>query len=129
MEYANHLQEYAPAPTTEKVAELLASIKITAEQNMCQDVYRTCLSALDLTTLSCCDNAESVTAMARRAAEFDIDYPHLQNVASICVFPPFVESVGLAIDGTSLRITSVAGGFPASRNQHKIRWYFLAARP
>ena len=53
--------------------------------------------------------------MARRAAEFEMDFPHLQNVASICVYPPFVETVGLNIDGTPLRITSVAGGFPSSQ--------------
>jgi deoxyribose-phosphate aldolase len=44
-----------------------------------------------------------------------MDFPHLQNVASICVYPPFVETVGLNIDGTPLRITSVAGGFPSSQ--------------
>ena len=44
-----------------------------------------------------------------------MDYPHLQNVASICVYPPFVETVGLVIDATPLRITSVVGGFPSSQ--------------
>jgi deoxyribose-phosphate aldolase len=58
---------------------------------------------------------ESVTRFARRAAEFYLDYPHIPNVASICVYPPFVETVGLAVDGTPMRITSVSGGFPASQ--------------
>ena len=37
------------------------------------------------------------------------------NVASICIYPPFVETVGLAVDDTPMRITSVAGGFPSSQ--------------
>ena len=40
---------------------------------------------------------------------------NILNVASICIYPSFVETVGLAVDGTPMRITSVAGGFPASQ--------------
>ena len=115
MEYANHLNEYIPAPTAEDVASIVATVRDAAAANQNTEVYKFCLSAIDLTTLSCCDSEESVEAMARRAAEFEMDYPHLQNVASICVYPPFVETVGLNIDGTPLRITSVAGGFPSSQ--------------
>ncbi|MBQ2019903.1 MAG: deoxyribose-phosphate aldolase, partial [Rikenellaceae bacterium] len=79
------------------------------------DVYKFCYSTIDLTTLACTDSVESVTRFARRAAEFYLDYPHIPNVASICVYPPFVETVGLAVDGTPMRITSVSGGFPASQ--------------
>ena len=64
--------------------------------------------------------------MARRAAEVEIDYPHLQNVASICVYPPFVETVGLNIDGTPLRITSVAGGFPSSQTFLEVKMLEVA---
>ena len=64
--------------------------------------------------------------MARRAAEFEMDYPHLQNVASVCVYPPFVETVGLNIDGTPLRITSVAGGFPSSQTFLEVKMLEVA---
>ena len=79
------------------------------------EVYRFCYSAIDLTTLSCTDSEASVGAFARRCAEFGEHYPHLQNVASICVYPSFVETVGVAVDGTPMRITSVVGGFPSSQ--------------
>lgn len=126
MEYANHLQEYAPAPTKAEVADKVAMLKAAAAANCNTEVYKLCLSAVDLTTLSCEDSAESVTAMARRAAEFYIDYPTLANVASVCVYPPFVENVGLAIDGTPMRITSVAGGFPASQTFLEVKMLEVA---
>ena len=126
MEYANHLNEYIPAPTVEDVASTVATIRDAAAANQNAEVYKFCLSAIDLTTLSCCDSEESVEAMARRAAEFDMDYPHLQNVASICVYPPFVETVGLNIDGTPLRITSVAGGFPSSQTFLEVKMLEVA---
>lgn len=115
MEYATKLQEYAPAPTVEEVAEKVAAARVAAKANENTDVYKFCYSTIDLTTLACTDSVESVTRFARRAAEFYIDYPHIPNVASICVYPPFVETVGLAVDGTPMRITSVSGGFPASQ--------------
>ena len=126
MEYANHLNEYIPAPTAEDVASIVATVSDAAAANQNTEVYKFCLSAIDLTTLSCCDSEESVEALARRAAEFEMDFPHLQNVASICVYPPFVETVGLNIDGTPLRITSVAGGFPSSQTFLEVKMLEVA---
>ena len=57
----------------------------------------------------------SVTEFARKTVEFYQKYPHIPNVASICIYPAFVETVGLAVDGTPMKITSVAGGFPAAQ--------------
>lgn len=116
MEYAIQLKEYAPAQTPEEVAAEVAALKKIAEERYhTTEVYKFCYSSIDLTTLSCNDSAESVTAFAKRAVEFGNDYPHIPNVASICVYPSFVETVGVAVDGSPMRITSVSGGFPASQ--------------
>ncbi|WP_297554212.1 deoxyribose-phosphate aldolase [uncultured Alistipes sp.] len=115
MEYANHLNEYAPAQSEAQVAEEVACLKEAARSNENAEVYKFCYSAIDLTTLSCTDSVASVTEFARKAAEFNERFPHIPNVASICIYPSFVETVGLAVDGTPMRITSVAGGFPAAQ--------------
>ena len=115
MEYANLLNEYAPAWSAAEVDEQVARMRELAGRNHHAEVYKFCYSAIDLTTLSCNDSVTSVTTFARKAAEFYGKYPHIPNVASICVYPAFVETVGLAVDGTPMRITSVAGGFPASQ--------------
>ena len=115
MEYANHLNQYAPAQSEAQVAEEVARLKEAARSNENAEVYRFCYSAIDLTTLSCNDSVASVTEFARKAAEFNERFPHIPNVASICIYPSFVETVGLAVDGTPMRITSVAGGFPAAQ--------------
>ena len=113
--YINQLNEYAPAWSVEQVDNEVARLKEAAKKNCTIEVYKFCYSTIDLTTLSCNDSVESVTAFATKAAEFYQKYPHIPNVASICVYPSFVETVGLAVDGTPMRITSVAGGFPASQ--------------
>lgn len=126
MEYANHLNEYDAAPTVEQVAQEVENLKAAAAANNTAEVYKFCFSAIDLTTLSPCDSEESVATFARRAAEFALDYPEIPNVASICVYPPFVETVGLEIDATPLRITSVAGGFPSSQTFLEVKMLEVA---
>ena len=116
MDYVKELENYAPAHTEAQVGKEVAKIKVAANRNGNVDVYKFCYSAIDLTTLSCTDSHESVREFARKTAEFNDKFPDIPNVASICVYPPFVETVGLEVDGTPLRITSVAGAFPASQS-------------
>lgn len=115
MEYIKQLEEYAPAWSAERVDDEVARLKQAATRNHNTDVYKFCYSAIDLTTLACTDSVTSVTEFAGKAAEFYQKYPHIPNVASICVYPSFVETVGVAVDGTPMRITSVGGGFPAAQ--------------
>lgn len=126
MEYANHLNDYVAAPSQEDVAHAVSVAQEATRKNLTPEVYKFLLSAIDLTTLSCADSEQSVSAMARRAAEFSIDYPSLPSVASICVYPPFVETVGLAVDGTPLKITAVAGGFPSSQTFLEVKMLEVA---
>lgn len=115
MEYTNLLSSYAPAATEAQVAAQVAELKDLAVRNHNTEVYKFCFSAIDLTTLSCNDSEESVRAFATKCVDFYQVYPHIPNVASICIYPSFVETVGLVVDATPMRITSVAAGFPASQ--------------
>ena len=115
MEYSNIINQYAPAMSEAEVAAAVAQAKAAMSKNENVEVYKFCLSAVDLTTLTCNDSVESVTEFAKRTVTFAEKYPQIPNVASICVYPAFVETVGVAVDGTPMRITSVGGGFPASQ--------------
>ena len=126
MEYKNRLQNFAPALSDAEVAAEVARIKALSERNYRKEVYAFALSAVDLTTLTCSDSTSSVSAFAKRAVDFYTKYPDLENVASICVYPSFVETVGLAIDGSPMRITSVAAGFPASQTFLEVKMLEVA---
>ena len=126
MEYTNILNQYAPAMSEEQAAEVVAQAKAAAAKNENVEVYKFCLSAIDLTTLTCNDSVESVTEFAKKTVTFGEAYPDVPNVASICVYPSFVETVGLAIDGTPMRITSVGGGFPASQTFLEVKMLEVA---
>ena len=124
--YINQLNEYAAAWSVEQVDQEVARIKEAAKKNCTTEVYKFCYSTIDLTTLSCNDSVESVTKFARRAVEFYQDFPHIPNVASICVFPLFVDTVGLGVEGTEIGVTSVAGGFPASQTFMEVKMLEVA---
>ena len=126
MEYSNILNEYAAAATAEQVAEHVAAARAQQSKNENTEVYKFCLSAVDLTTLTCNDSVESVTDFARRTVTFAEKYPEIPNVASICVYPSFVETVGVAVDGTPMRITSVGGGFPSSQTFLEVKMLEVA---
>ncbi len=100
-----------------EIAQEVLRLQEAAKHNYTESVYEFCRSVLDLTTLAVTDSEESVRALARKAIEMA---SHREregggHVASICVYPSFVETVGVVIDGTDMRITSVVGGFPASQ--------------
>ncbi|MDD3107926.1 MAG: deoxyribose-phosphate aldolase [Alistipes sp.] len=121
MEYSNHLQKFGSAPTAEQVESLLQQIRPQVSAHLNETVWRRCFGSLDLTTLRSTDSHESVASFASRAAALREHFPQMPNVASVCVYPIFVETVGVALDDSGLAITSVAGGFPSSQTYLEVK--------
>ncbi len=88
MEYANHLNEYAPAWSEERVDEEVARIRKAAKRNHNAEVYKFCYSAIDITTLSCNDSVTSVTEFARKTVEFYQTFPTSRTWPRSASTPP-----------------------------------------
>ncbi len=115
MEYSKMLAEYGPAMSEQEVAAFVAECRQKSVRNQNAEVYKLCYSTIDLTTLTEKDSVESVGKFVKKAVDFNTHFPNIPNVASICVFPLFVDTVGLGVEGTDIGVTSVAAGFPASQ--------------
>ena len=85
------------------------------EQYASQDVYKFLFNSIDLTTLSTTDSVNSVARFTERVNDFDNDYPHLPNVAAICVYSNFAEVVSTHLEVPEVDVAVVAGGFPSSQ--------------
>ena len=72
-------------------AEVAALIAKKREEYNTPDVKKFLFSCIDLTTLRCEDNDESVMRFTQNVNRFDEEYPDLKNVAAICVYPNFAE--------------------------------------
>ncbi len=126
MEYSILLKQYAPAMSEKEVDAFVGKARNSALKNQNTDVYKLCYSAIDLTTLTETDSVASVSTFVKKAVEFGKEYPSIPNVATICVFPSFVDTVGLGVEGTDIGITSVAGGFPASQTFLEVKMLEVA---
>ena len=83
-------------------------------------VYKQCLNQIDLTTLSGDDTVKKVTEMTQKVNDFKTVFPHLPNVAAICVYPAMVPVVATNLK-EQIGIASVAAGFPASQTYIEIK--------
>lgn len=111
-----------PCPwTDEQVKKQVAEIleKHFAENNTI-DVWKQCLSQIDLTTLNGEDTTAKVAAMAQKVNDFTDEFPEIPNVAAMCVYPALVETAKLTLT-EPIGIAAVAAGFPASQTFPEIK--------
>lgn len=94
-----------------EVEQLLAS---HFAENNTPEVYSTCLSLIDLTSLNGTDTDEQIAAMTQKVNDFKTHFPSLPNVGAICVYPSMVPVVKKNLV-PKIGIASVAAGFPASQ--------------
>jgi len=78
------------------------------------EVYKQCLSQIDLTSLNGTDTHAEIIAMVEKVNNFKAVHPKLPNVAAICVYPALVPVVKEHLT-ENIGIASVAAGFPASQ--------------
>ena len=65
---------------------------------------------IDNTTLNGTDNVASVEAFCRRTKEMKLSEG--TSVAAVCVYPSMVPCVSRALEGSGIKVASVAGAFP-----------------
>ena len=121
MEYTPTLRNFGPAPTADEVSALLEKIGPQARRNCRTEVYKRCFGCIDLTSLGATDSRRSIGEFTRKAIELPRHFPEAGSVASICVYPVFVETVGLAAGDSKMAITSVSGVFPSSQTYLEVK--------
>ena len=78
-------------------------------------IEKTCLSCIDLTSLNAMDTEAKIIAMAQKVNAFPEYFPHLPNVAAICVYPIFAGLLKQHLTAPGVKITVVGAGFPSSQ--------------
>ncbi|MBO5779986.1 MAG: deoxyribose-phosphate aldolase [Muribaculaceae bacterium] len=107
------------SPIGDDAAVKAAVEKILAEhkaENLNSDVYKFLFNTIDLTTLKSTDSPQSVAEFVDRVNAFDEEYPELNNVAAICVYPNFAQVVRTVLDVSGVDVCCVSGCFPSSQS-------------
>jgi len=77
------------------------------------------LNMIDLTTLEGKDTVGKVKQLCYKAVHLHDSIPGLPTVAAVCVYPSMVKTAKKALEGSGVKVASVATAFPsgqASRN-------------
>lgn len=75
-----------------------------------KNLARRVFSCIDNTTLNATDNARTVEAFCRRTMEMRLNDG--TTVAAVCVYPMFVGIAKRTLQGSGIKVASVAGAFP-----------------
>ncbi len=84
---------------------------------------RLVLSMIDLTTLEGKDSPEKVKSLCKKAVHlYEGELPEpLPHVAAVCVYPSLVKVAKKALEGSSVKVASVATGFPSGQYPIDVR--------
>jgi len=89
-------------------------------ENGNKDVYKQCLNQIDLTSLNGTDTDAEIISMVEKVNTFKTHFPHLENVAAICIYPALVPVVKAHLT-ENVGIAAVSAGFPASQTFIEIK--------
>jgi len=76
---------------------------------------------MDLTTLEGKDTPGKIRAMCAKAIHPQPGDPSIPSVAAVCVYPALIEEAKDALRGSSVKVASVATGFPSGQTFRDIK--------
>lgn len=121
--YRETISRFSSFPQNEEISLIVKSLLDECFRgNFTSDVLKQIHGCIDLTTLTSLDTKESVWAMVDKVVNnYEGNRPDVPNIAAVCVFPLFVDTVKQALTAQDVKIASVAGGFPSSQTFPEIK--------
>lgn len=101
--------------------QVAALIEKKVPENNTEEVKKFLFNCIDLTTLNTTDSDESVMRFTEKVNRFDDEFPDLNNVAAICVYPNFAQVVKDTLEVEGINIACVSGGFPSSQTFTEVK--------
>lgn len=86
-----------------------------------QEALRFILNSIDLTTLEGSDTDAVVETLCKKALMFADERKRIPSPGAVCVYPPFVATAKKVLQGTPVKVASVAGAFPAGQSPIEIK--------
>ena len=120
--YEQAFHNFPSAGTAEEVSKAVKNLLNKHEkENFTAEVLKQIHGFIDLTSLTSIDTKESIWKLVDRVNDFEGIRLDVPNVAAICTYPLFIETVKQALTAQEVKIASVAGGFPSSQTFMEIK--------
>jgi len=91
------------------------------EADMNPSNSRRIIKLLDFTSLSVTDNSQTIGDICEKINNYPYIFPDLPVFAAVCVYPRFVSQVKKMLKVPSVKIASVAAGFPSSQTSTAVK--------
>ncbi|KAA6341600.1 Deoxyribose-phosphate aldolase [termite gut metagenome] len=86
-----------------------------AAENHTKEIEEFIYSCMDLTVLNHTDSDESIIKFVEKVNAFENEHPDRKNVAAVCVYPNFVQTVKNTLEADDVTIACASGNFPSSQ--------------
>lgn len=111
--------EYQETPESiHRRIEQIFSLEIPADRK--NELYIRMLGWLDMTTLEGSDTENRVISLCEKS-RFSLSNDQFPDAAAVCVYPSLVRIARKSLQGTAIRVASVAGGFPSGQTGLKVK--------
>lgn len=108
------LEKYGYQPDLEKVSKTIEAISTNMSLFQNAEVYRTCFSVMDITSLNMNDTLRTIAGFVEKVNALRSAFPAYPLPASICVYPDMIPVVVEKRLNPELHATAVGACFPAS---------------
>ncbi len=95
--------------------------KRSIKQSAKRQALNMVLSMIDLTTLEGKDTDQKVRQLCYKAMHLHDELPEIPTVAAVCVYPTFVRVAKKALEGSGVKVASVATAFPSGQSTRSIK--------
>lgn len=120
--YQEAFNKFEPAKSDQEITEEVKNImRVHEQENFNVEVLKSLHGCIDLTTLSTLDTKEGIWKMVNSINDFEGVRPDVPNVAAICTYPIFTETVKQALTAQDVKIAAVVGGFPAGQTFGEVK--------
>ena len=111
----DYLKKYGYVPSQEAIGRSIEILAANLDKIASEQVYKTCFSMMDLTTLKTDDTPASVLKLVNKVNDFQLTKSDWPLPASVCVYPNFAAVVKEARK-CDFNITVVSACFPSSQS-------------
>ncbi len=115
------LDQYNRTFSDDEIKNAIEQAETTAENMKTLDYYKLALNCVDLTSLNSSDTFVKIENLTKKVNDFQDKFTDIPNVAAICVYPNFVQTVRKTLKVDNVNIASVTGGFPSSQTFLEIK--------
>ncbi|WP_243349617.1 deoxyribose-phosphate aldolase [Parabacteroides sp. FAFU027] len=120
--YIKTLNEYNITLDDQFVSEKVEQIiNKNLQDSMKEEVFKKLFSCIDLTSLNNTDNTQQIINFVEKVNRFDQEFPQLDNVAAVCVYPNFTGIVQSHLEVENVKIAAVSAGFPGAQTYTEIK--------